>query len=183
MVLPHCMLPQKLRAKVPPHTPIPRLLLMGILSQELHISILRSTEEIKSRQTHILSLLLLYSVCHEQILKDKKDAKIRELEARVSDLELEKVKLVNAGSERLRAVKDIKQERDQLLNEVKTSRTELNSLSGMSFQCTLENAVKSTMGTRAVMKEEYLISCDRHREPCCFLHVTSHGSPSRASVS
>ncbi|XP_021081697.1 coiled-coil domain-containing protein 158 isoform X2 [Mesocricetus auratus] len=64
-----------------------------------------------------------------KILKDKKDAKIRELEARVSDLELEKVKLVNAGSERLRAVKDIKQERDQLLNEVKTSRTELNSLS------------------------------------------------------
>nr|XP_035953730.1 coiled-coil domain-containing protein 158 isoform X7 [Halichoerus grypus] len=63
-----------------------------------------------------------------KILKDKKDAKIRELEARVSDLELEKVKLVNAGSERLRAVKDIKQERDQLLNEVKTSRSELNSL-------------------------------------------------------
>ncbi|EGW11394.1 Coiled-coil domain-containing protein 158 [Cricetulus griseus] len=47
----------------------------------------------------------------------------------MSDLELEKVKLVNAGSERLRAVKDIRQERDQLLNEVKTSRTELNSLS------------------------------------------------------
>ncbi|KAG3276391.1 hypothetical protein H1C71_036992 [Ictidomys tridecemlineatus] len=64
-----------------------------------------------------------------KILKDKKDAKIRELEARVSDLELEKVKLVNAGSERLRAVKDIKQERDQLLNEVKMSRNELNSLS------------------------------------------------------
>nr|XP_034347560.1 coiled-coil domain-containing protein 158 isoform X2 [Arvicanthis niloticus] len=64
-----------------------------------------------------------------KILKDKKDAKIRELEARVSDLELEKVKLVNAGSERLRAVKDIRQERDHLLNEVKTSRTELNNLS------------------------------------------------------
>ncbi|XP_015425704.1 PREDICTED: coiled-coil domain-containing protein 158 [Myotis davidii] len=62
------------------------------------------------------------------ILKDKKDSKIRELEARVSDLELEKVKLVNAGSERLRAVKDIKQERDQLLNEVKTCRNDLNSL-------------------------------------------------------
>ncbi|XP_063103303.1 coiled-coil domain-containing protein 158 isoform X2 [Cavia porcellus] len=64
-----------------------------------------------------------------KILKDKKDSKIRELEARVSDLELEKVKLVNAGSERLRAVRDIKQERDQLLNEVKNSRSELNSLS------------------------------------------------------
>lgn len=52
----------------------------------------------------------------------------------MSDLELEKVKLVNAGSERLRAVKDIKQERDQLLNEVKTSRSELNSLTGMLLQ-------------------------------------------------
>lgn len=52
----------------------------------------------------------------------------------MSDLELEKVKLVNAGSERLRAVKDIKQERDQLLNEVKTSRNELNSLTGMLLQ-------------------------------------------------
>lgn len=52
----------------------------------------------------------------------------------MSDLELEKVKLVNAGSERLRAVKDIKQERDQLLNEVKTSRSELNNLSGVWLQ-------------------------------------------------
>ncbi|KAG8515191.1 Coiled-coil domain-containing protein 158 [Galemys pyrenaicus] len=60
-----------------------------------------------------------------KILKDKKDAKIRELEARVSDLELEKVKLVNAGSERLRAVKDIKQERDQLLSEVKAEDYEV----------------------------------------------------------
>ncbi|XP_049565317.1 coiled-coil domain-containing protein 158 [Orcinus orca] len=63
-----------------------------------------------------------------KILKDKKDAKIRELEARVSDLELENVKLVNAGSERLHAVKDIRQERDRLLSEVKASRNELNSL-------------------------------------------------------
>lgn len=67
-------------------------------------------------------------------MKDKRDAKIRELEARVSDLELEKVKLVNAGSERLRAVKDIKQERDHLLSEVKASRNELNSLTGMLLQ-------------------------------------------------
>lgn len=52
----------------------------------------------------------------------------------MSDLELEKVKLVNAGSERLHAVKDIKQERDQLLNEVKTGRNELNSITGMLLQ-------------------------------------------------
>nr|XP_020843925.1 coiled-coil domain-containing protein 158 [Phascolarctos cinereus] len=64
-----------------------------------------------------------------KIIKDKKDSKIRELEARLSDLELEKVKLVNAGSERLRVVKDMKQERDQLLAEVKNSRNELCSLS------------------------------------------------------
>uniref|UniRef100_A0A5F8GIB1 Coiled-coil domain containing 158 n=1 Tax=Monodelphis domestica TaxID=13616 RepID=A0A5F8GIB1_MONDO len=67
-----------------------------------------------------------------KIIKDKKDSKIRELEARLSDLELEKVKLVNAGSERLRAVKDMKQERDQLLAEVKNSRNELSSLSEAS---------------------------------------------------
>ncbi|XP_030674877.1 coiled-coil domain-containing protein 158 [Nomascus leucogenys] len=77
-------------------------------------------KEINDRQMELKEL---------KILKDKKDAKIWELEARVSDLELEKVKLVNAGSEWLRAVKDIKQERDQLLNEVKTSRNELNNLS------------------------------------------------------
>ncbi|XP_058289676.1 coiled-coil domain-containing protein 158 isoform X3 [Hylobates moloch] len=77
-------------------------------------------KEINDRQMELKEL---------KILKDKKDAKIRELEARVSDLELEKAKLVNAGSEWLRAVKDIKQERDQLLNEVKTSRNELNNLS------------------------------------------------------
>lgn len=55
----------------------------------------------------------------------------------MSDLELEKVKLVNAGSERLRAVKDIRQERDQLLNEVKTSRNELHSLSGTFLRFTV----------------------------------------------
>uniref|UniRef100_F7H4Z4 Coiled-coil domain containing 158 n=1 Tax=Macaca mulatta TaxID=9544 RepID=F7H4Z4_MACMU len=81
-----------------------------------------------------------------KILKDKKDAKIRELEARVSDLELEKVKLVNAGSERLRAVKDIKQERDQLLNEVKTSRNELNSLSAMKVAMGMQKQITAKRG-------------------------------------
>ncbi|XP_016807062.2 coiled-coil domain-containing protein 158 isoform X10 [Pan troglodytes] len=81
-----------------------------------------------------------------KILKDKKDAKIRELEARVSDLELEKVKLVNAGSERLRAVKDIKQERDQLLNEVKTSRSELNNLSAMKVAMGMQKQITAKRG-------------------------------------
>ena len=63
----------------------------------------------------------------------------------MSDLELEKVKLVNAGSERLRAVKDIKQERDQLLNEVKTSRNELNSLTGMLLQMLLKKKIAASV--------------------------------------
>ncbi|XP_059953582.1 LOW QUALITY PROTEIN: coiled-coil domain-containing protein 158 [Mesoplodon densirostris] len=62
-----------------------------------------------------------------KILNYKKVAEIRELEARVCDLELEKVKLVNAGSEWLCAVKDLKQERVHLLSEVKAS-SELNNL-------------------------------------------------------
>ncbi|XP_019479026.1 PREDICTED: coiled-coil domain-containing protein 158 isoform X4 [Hipposideros armiger] len=81
-----------------------------------------------------------------KILKDKKDAKIRELEARVSDLELEKVKLVNAGSERLRAVKDIKQERDQLLSEVKASRSELNSLTAMKVAMGMQKQITAKRG-------------------------------------
>ncbi|XP_019354292.1 coiled-coil domain-containing protein 158 isoform X3 [Alligator mississippiensis] len=63
-----------------------------------------------------------------KISKEKKEARIRELEARLSELELEKVKLVNTCTERLRAVKDIKLEKDQLMNELKANRTELASL-------------------------------------------------------
>eukprot|EP00070_Physeter_catodon_P040844 XP_028347738.1 coiled-coil domain-containing protein 158 isoform X5 [Physeter catodon] len=81
-----------------------------------------------------------------KILKDKKDAKIRDLEARVSDLELEKVKLVNAGSERLRAVKDIKQERDHLLSEVKASRNELNSLTAMKVAMGMQKQITAKRG-------------------------------------
>ncbi|KAB0405218.1 hypothetical protein E2I00_012137 [Balaenoptera physalus] len=81
-----------------------------------------------------------------KVLKDKKDAKIRELEARVSDLELEKVKLVNAGSERLRAVKDIKQERDHLLSEVKASRNELNSLTAMKVAMGMQKQITAKRG-------------------------------------
>ncbi|XP_016063020.1 PREDICTED: coiled-coil domain-containing protein 158 isoform X8 [Miniopterus natalensis] len=95
---------------------------------------LQELQHLKNEGDHLRNVqteceaLKLQMAEKDKILKDKKDAKIRELEARVSDLELEKVKLVNAGSERLRAVKDIKQERDQLLNEVKASRNDLNSL-------------------------------------------------------
>ncbi|XP_056659263.1 coiled-coil domain-containing protein 158 isoform X12 [Monodelphis domestica] len=81
-----------------------------------------------------------------KIIKDKKDSKIRELEARLSDLELEKVKLVNAGSERLRAVKDMKQERDQLLAEVKNSRNELSSLSAMKVAMGMQKQITAKRG-------------------------------------
>uniref|UniRef100_A0A8C8RS13 Coiled-coil domain containing 158 n=1 Tax=Pelusios castaneus TaxID=367368 RepID=A0A8C8RS13_9SAUR len=63
-----------------------------------------------------------------KIAMGKKEDRIRELEARLSELELEKVKLVNTCTERLRAVKDTKLERDQLMNELKASRTELAGL-------------------------------------------------------
>ncbi|MEJ1274779.1 coiled-coil domain containing 158 [Cricetulus griseus] len=104
-----------------------------------------------------------------KILKDKKDAKIRELEARMSDLELEKVKLVNAGSERLRAVKDIRQERDQLLNEVKTSRTELNSLSamkvamGMQKQITAKRGQIDALQSKVQFLEEAVTSANKEK--------------------
>lgn len=64
----------------------------------------------------------------------KKEDRIHELEARLSELELEKVKLVNTCTERLRAVKDTKLERDQLINELKASRTELAGLAGRESQ-------------------------------------------------
>ncbi|KAM9661427.1 coiled-coil domain-containing protein 158 isoform 2-T2 [Morphnus guianensis] len=63
-----------------------------------------------------------------KIAKDEKEARIHELEARVSELELEKVKLVNTCSERLHALNDTKLEKDQLMNEVKASRSELAGL-------------------------------------------------------
>uniref|UniRef100_A0A8D0GQJ9 Coiled-coil domain containing 158 n=1 Tax=Sphenodon punctatus TaxID=8508 RepID=A0A8D0GQJ9_SPHPU len=63
-----------------------------------------------------------------KIAKDKKEARICDLEARLSELELEKVKLMNSCTERARAAKDLKLERDQLLNELKAIRTELSGL-------------------------------------------------------
>ncbi|KAM6440992.1 coiled-coil domain-containing protein 158 isoform 3-T3 [Liasis olivaceus] len=66
---------------------------------------------------------------HElKILHDKKDNNIRELEASLSDMELEKVKLMNVCSERLRVLKEMKLEREELVNEIKTSRIELTAL-------------------------------------------------------
>ncbi|XP_074948498.1 coiled-coil domain-containing protein 158 [Phalacrocorax aristotelis] len=63
-----------------------------------------------------------------KIANDEKEARIHEMEARMSDLELEKVKLVNTCSERLHALNDMKLEKDQLMNEVQASRSELAGL-------------------------------------------------------
>ncbi|XP_070613012.1 coiled-coil domain-containing protein 158 isoform X2 [Erythrolamprus reginae] len=63
-----------------------------------------------------------------KILQDKKDGRIRELEASLSDVELEKVKLMNVCSERLRVLKEMKLEREELVNEIKASRIELSAL-------------------------------------------------------
>ncbi|XP_026572997.1 coiled-coil domain-containing protein 158 [Pseudonaja textilis] len=61
-------------------------------------------------------------------LQEKKDSQIRELEASLSDMELEKVKLMNVCSERLRILKEMKLEREELVNEIKASRIELSAL-------------------------------------------------------
>ncbi|NWU68174.1 CD158 protein, partial [Pterocles burchelli] len=63
-----------------------------------------------------------------KIAKDEKEAGIREMEARLSELELEKVKLVNTCTERLHALNDMKLEKDQLMNELQASQSELAGL-------------------------------------------------------
>nr|XP_025959341.1 coiled-coil domain-containing protein 158 [Dromaius novaehollandiae] len=63
-----------------------------------------------------------------KIVKEEKEARILEMEARLSELELEKVKLMNTCTERLHAVKDMKLEKDQLMNELKANRSELAGL-------------------------------------------------------
>ncbi|NWZ57987.1 CD158 protein, partial [Haliaeetus albicilla] len=68
-----------------------------------------------------------------KVAKDEKEARIHELEARLSELELEKVKLVNTCTERLRALNDTKLEKDQLMNELQASRSELAGL-GEGFE-------------------------------------------------
>lgn len=53
----------------------------------------------------------------KQSAKDEKEARIHEMEARLSKLELEKVQLVSTCTERLQALNDTKLERDELLQE------------------------------------------------------------------
>ncbi|XP_066488371.1 coiled-coil domain-containing protein 158 [Tiliqua scincoides] len=63
-----------------------------------------------------------------KILQDKKDIQLRDLEACLSEMELDRVKLVNASSDRLRALKEMKLEREGLMTEIKASRIEVAAL-------------------------------------------------------
>lgn len=56
------------------------------------------------------------------------------MEARLSKLELEKVKLVDTCTERLHALNATKLEKDQLMNELEASQSELAGLAGREPQ-------------------------------------------------
>ncbi|KAJ6657467.1 hypothetical protein lerEdw1_002402, partial [Lerista edwardsae] len=62
------------------------------------------------------------------LLQDKKDIQIRDLEACLSEMELDRVKLVNCSSERLRTIKEMQLEREGLMTEIKASRIEVAAL-------------------------------------------------------
>ncbi|XP_030305781.1 coiled-coil domain-containing protein 158 [Calypte anna] len=63
-----------------------------------------------------------------KVAKDETEARLHEVEARLSGLELEKVQLVNTCSERLHALHAMKLEKDQLMKELQAGRSELAGL-------------------------------------------------------
>ncbi|KAJ7419108.1 hypothetical protein WISP_55649 [Willisornis vidua] len=63
-----------------------------------------------------------------KVARDEKEARIHELEARLSKLELEKVQLVNTCTERLQALQDVQPEKDQLMDEFQAGRRDLAGL-------------------------------------------------------
>lgn len=64
---------------------------------------------------------------------------MHEMEARLSELELEKVKLVNTCSERLHALNNMTLEKDQLMNELEAGRRELAGVAGRDPQLSLSS--------------------------------------------
>lgn len=66
--------------------------------------------------------------------KDEKEARIHEMEARLSKLELEKVQLVSTCTERLRALNDTQLEKEELLQELQAGQRELAGLAGREPQ-------------------------------------------------
>ncbi|XP_059327378.1 coiled-coil domain-containing protein 158 isoform X2 [Ammospiza nelsoni] len=65
-----------------------------------------------------------------QSVKDEKEARICEMEAKLSKLELEKVQLVSTCTERLQALNDAKLEKDDLLQELWAGPSELAGPAG-----------------------------------------------------
>ncbi|KAM6429675.1 LOW QUALITY PROTEIN: coiled-coil domain-containing protein 158 [Rhynochetos jubatus] len=68
--------------------------------------------------------LILFVRRQLSVAEDEKEASICKMEARPSELELEKFKLIDT-SERLHALNDMKREKDQLVNELQGGRSEL----------------------------------------------------------
>ena len=68
------------------------------------------------------------------------------MEARMSELELEKVKLVNTCTERLHALNDTKLEKEQLMNELQASRSELAGLAGREPQLSSALMIAAKLG-------------------------------------
>ncbi|XP_035397556.1 coiled-coil domain-containing protein 158 [Cygnus atratus] len=67
-------------------------------------------------------------VQEHKIAKEEEEVRIHKLEATLSKLELEKVKLVNTCTERLHAINDMKLEKDELMSKLKAIRIELAGL-------------------------------------------------------
>ncbi|XP_009077962.1 PREDICTED: coiled-coil domain-containing protein 158, partial [Acanthisitta chloris] len=63
-----------------------------------------------------------------KVVQDEKEARIHEMEARLSLLELEKLHLVNTCSERLRALKELTLEKDELRNELQAGQSQIAGL-------------------------------------------------------
>lgn len=70
----------------------------------------------------------------KQSVKDEKEARICEMEAKLSKLELEKVQLVSTCTKRLQALNDAKLEKDDLLQELQAGQRDLAGLAGREPQ-------------------------------------------------
>ncbi|XP_028599766.2 coiled-coil domain-containing protein 158 isoform X3 [Podarcis muralis] len=126
---------------------------------------------------------------HElKILLDKKDIQVRELEARLSEMELEKVKLMNASSERLRALKEVSMEKEELMSEVKSSRIELATLADelenmkSSYRDKSEE-METTVGKLRVQLKSAQIELEQTRATVKTMEGSDgHGNPMKVAM-
>ncbi|XP_060134357.1 coiled-coil domain-containing protein 158 isoform X4 [Zootoca vivipara] len=123
-----------------------------------------------------------------KILLDKKDIQVRELEARLSEMELEKVKLMNASSERLRALKDVSMEKEELMSEVKSSRIELATLadeleSMKSSYRDKSEELETTVGKLRVQLKSAQIELEQTRATVKTMEGSDgHGNPMKVAM-